>query len=159
MPDGYEEWCTLLQQYIADPTIICSTSDISTGKNTEQLIPTVVGSTTECMESIKDIVNTDHVYSKSTKPAAVCSTYMDDVSLIDNNAMDTETANKVLDELLKATLNPNDSIDSSYDSLGSDGNRSPYSDSCTSALSPTDDEADWSDWNQPIDLQLFPQLC
>lgn len=117
-----------------------------------EYIPTVVGTTTELLEPVRDNINRDHIYHKNIDKSPCPA-----ISMMEACDSDFVTG------LLSVCSTPAKDIESRSDlqlvtneDIGSDGNMSPYSD-MSSACSPGSESGLHADWNDcPIDL--FPQL-
>jgi len=170
LPDLSEELqqlCEYLQQDSvpegATGFISGNASQADTGSS--NYIPTVVGTTAERMEPIRDTLSSDHLYHKVIEPTVV-------TTVLNNNTkrVDIVNSTRVLHKVVSASVNESsislasspksesmfmDDNDCVFD-IGSEGNRSPYSD-ISSSLSPGTPEDLGLDWNDSF-VDLFPQL-
>lgn len=170
LPDLTEELqqlCEYLQQDVSDGAAGLVTGDAAqTESGSANYIPTVVGATAERVEPVRDTVNcSDHLYHKVIEPTVV-------TTVLNNNTkrVDIVNSTRVLHKVVSASVNDSsislaspksesmfaDDSDCGFD-IGSDGNRSPYSD-ISSSLSPGTPHDDLGlDWNDSF-VDLFPQL-
>lgn len=117
------------------------------------------------MEPHRDTLTSDHLYHKVVEP---CATVVTTVLNSNTKHVDIVDSSSVLHKVVSASVNDSSiSIDSPHSEsmfidndsgfdLGSDGNRSPYSDNSTS-LSPSSADELGFDWNDSF-VDLFPQL-
>jgi len=173
LPDLTEELqqlCEYLQQDVngSNGTSGLDTGDAAqTDSGSANYIPTVVGTTAECVEPVRDTVNcSDHLYHKVMEPTVV-------TTVLNNNTkrVDIVNSTRVLHKVVSASVNDSsislasptssesmfvDDNNCGFD-IGSDGYRSPYSD-ISSSLSPSTPHDDLGlDWNDSF-VDLFPQL-
>lgn len=115
------------------------------------------------MESNKDIVNNDHIYHKDIKSSSTAN------ALLDTTGSSEFTPDLFFEQFVSNTKEtPNLDLhcppDVNFeavsildaDDIGSDGNKSPYSD-MSSAHSPGNSDDLNFDWNDSF-MELFPQL-
>lgn len=119
-----------------------------------------MGSTTEFVEPEQDVVNNDHIYHKNIRSSSTVDTLPEsaelskDMFFTDNSPLESNTVVFLHGEPW-TDLGKN-SISGDYD-IGSDGNKSPYSD-ISSALSPSSSDGIYMDWNNDSLSELFPHL-
>lgn len=164
--DSVEQLCAYLQE--CDGSTANTEDDtpntISTDSSIGEIIPAVVGSTTECMESIKDDISMDHMYHKKTRSVKISllpSTLSDMNSSIQSLVLPAVVMDNVPGEPESFPSVPTPDLlytDSNWD-MGSDGNKSPHSSDTSSLGSPYSTHDDLTfDWNESF-TNLFPQLA
>lgn len=114
----------------------------------------MVGPSTELVEPVKETVNSDHIYSKNLHQVQLLSYSSSELTDLPSDT-DTSTISSVDDILDELFPQRTPTIDNNVSDLGSDGNRSPMSDTSSDfSPNPPHDHFDLDDTFN----DLFPQL-
>lgn len=111
-----------------------------------------MGPATEFVESIKDAVNSDHLYSRNTPHVDTTTNSFADPT----SKADLDTSHVACENFLDDLFPQQSDYDKTRD-LGSDGNRSPMSDSSYSLSPDPDSTKNQLSWDDTF-TDLFPEL-